>query len=275
MIDVRFSGFSIVLGGSGNDHVLSAAVQDATSRLPLEIANALGLPVAGSPPQWRALFGGDQEAPEGDNGFDTLDYSLSTLGLRAELHRDRVIGEDLRDSVFGFEVFIGTTHRDVFVTDAQIEEVDSGNGDDDSMFFAGDGDDLVVTRNGVDIVDAGADDLFGEGGNDSLRGSTGVDILYGGIGNDTLYGGSSPYGDGNRDTFVFIAIENGSDRIKDFEKGKDLIDLTDFGFAEFAAVEDIASDTGTANFKLDFGNGNQVVIENFRPDQFGEEDVIS
>ena len=81
-------------------------------------------------------------------------------------------------------------------------------------------------------------------------------------------------GDGNRDTFVFLAVDNGSDRIKDFENDRDLLDLSAFGFGSFAEVESIATNAGAFNLKLDFGDGHQVVIENFRLEQFGEEDVI-
>ena len=73
---------------------------------------------------------------------------------------------------------------------------------------------------------------------------------------------------------MFLAADNGSDRIKDFEDGTDLIDLVDFGFASFDDVAAIASDTGSANMKLDFGGGHQVVIENFRFDDLDAGDVV-
>ena len=73
---------------------------------------------------------------------------------------------------------------------------------------------------------------------------------------------------------MFQATDNGSDRIKDFEDGKDVLDLTAFGFTVFDAIEAIASNTGSAHLKLDFGDGNQVVIENFTKDMLGTEDVL-
>jgi Ca2+-binding RTX toxin-like protein len=75
----------------------------------------------------------------------------------------------------------------------------------------------------------GADNLRGRGGNDILEGGSGGDFLEGGWGADTLLGGA------NGDRFVFKAhtdsIFGGGtasmDVIMDFQKGQDLIDLTE------------------------------------------------
>jgi T1SS-143 domain-containing protein len=68
----------------------------------------------------------------------------------------------------------------------------------------------------------GGDDwLYGNAGDDTLHGGAGNDRLVGGLGNDVLYGGSGA------DTFVYQTINDGVDRIKDFNRGEgDKLDLS-------------------------------------------------
>ncbi|MEO0831105.1 MAG: calcium-binding protein, partial [Pseudomonadota bacterium] len=85
----------------------------------------------------------------------------------------------------------------------------------------------------------------------------------GGNGDDNLYGGE------NGDTFVFLNdVLEGADRIKDWEDGLDVLDLSDFGFASFADVLALASNSGSTNMKIEFSPGHSVVIENFRLTDF-------
>ncbi|HEY8592645.1 MAG TPA: M10 family metallopeptidase C-terminal domain-containing protein [Sphingomicrobium sp.] len=70
--------------------------------------------------------------------------------------------------------------------------------------------------------------MYGGNGNDLLVGSTANDVLYGEAGNDKLLGfiGSDDlWGDGGSDTFYFTEL-GATDRILDFERGVDKIDLT-------------------------------------------------
>ena len=82
-------------------------------------------------------------------------------------------------------------------------------------FRAGGGNDRVTGSGSADRIhgDAGKDFLFGGGGNNSLWGDAGNDTLTGGAGND-----------------LFIWHESGgtqSDRVTDFVKGQDHLDLRD------------------------------------------------
>ena len=87
------------------------------------------------------------------------------------------------------------------------------------------GDDVLDGGGGSDRLTggAGADVLWGRMGNDMLYGGAGRDVLVGGRGVDTLSGGA------DADRFVFFAETTVSaraiDRITDFERGVDLIDL--------------------------------------------------
>ena len=76
------------------------------------------------------------------------------------------------------------------------------------------------------------------GGNDTLEGGGGDDDLYGdGIRSDSAVGGA--------DVFVF-APGSGLDTIFDFEQGKDLMDVRDYGAQSLADLT-IATSEGTAS----------------------------
>ncbi len=122
-------------------------------------------------------------------------------------------------------------------SDLTFGDSQSGTGLDDTL-VGGKGSDLLKGKSGSDhlyglgdndklLGNAGADFLYGGSGDDALRGGGGADWLFGDRGNDKLWGGTGP------DYFVFDADKsNGTDRIKDFEDGIDLIaieNLSDFG----------------------------------------------
>ncbi|MGL6211174.1 MAG: calcium-binding protein, partial [Paracoccaceae bacterium] len=125
--------------------------------------------------------------------------------------------------------------------------------------------DVVKGGAGNDVLlgGDGNDRLFGETGNDIVRGDHGNDIVNGGIGNDTVDGGAGNdrlFGGVGRDTFVF-AHGFGADVVVDFADGRDLLDVSGFGFADFAALEATATiiDHGGATV-INFGNGDRVLL---------------
>ena len=100
-----------------------------------------------------------------------------------------------------------------------------------------------------------------------LRGGAGNDTLNGGIGDDTMYGGAGA------DTFVF-STGNNHDTVIDFVSGTDKIDLTAYGFADFAAVQAAMHDDGDGNAVIDFGGGNDVTLNGVHSNQVQSGDVI-
>lgn len=68
--------------------------------------------------------------------------------------------------------------------------------------------------------------IVGNAADNVIKGGAGNDVIYGGGGQDQLWGGS-----GN-DIFVFSDLKDSSskspDQIRDFESGKDKIDLSFF-----------------------------------------------
>ncbi len=106
---------------------------------------------------------------------------------------------------------------------------------------------------------AGGDDVLNGGeGDDIIFGQEGNDLITGGLGDDILYGGSGA------DTFIFNAINEGVDTIKDFDVSEgDLIDLSAILTGYDSLTDDIADfviateDSGNTILSVDqTGAGN-------------------
>ncbi|MCL4678284.1 MAG: VWA domain-containing protein [Alphaproteobacteria bacterium] len=106
-----------------------------------------------------------------------------------------------------------------------------------------------VTSGGTGRI--GGDDLISGGaGHDLIFGQEGDDVISGGLGNDVIYGGSGA------DTFLFAALDEGIDEIRDFDLSEgDVIDLSSIlaGFdplsddiADFVIATEIAGNTHLA-----------------------------
>ena len=77
----------------------------------------------------------------------------------------------------------------------------------------------------------GGDEIYGRDGDDVLQGGSGADWLYGGAGDDRLVDGAGRdvlIGGAGADVFRMKA-DGQTDRIRDFEPGVDLIDLSETG----------------------------------------------
>lgn len=70
---------------------------------------------------------------------------------------------------------------------------------------------------------ANNDVIAGRAGDDILRGGGGDDILLDDMGSDTFWGGNGA------DTFVMMADNGSVDTVMDFERGVDILDLSNFG----------------------------------------------
>lgn len=219
----------------------------------------------------------------GNDGDDIIRAKGGNNVIDGGNGNDAIFGDAGIDDVLGGggdDVVKSAQGNDVIYAEAGADIVRAGQGDDivyggvgDDRLFGNRNNDLLYGEEGNDRLYGGqsADTLYGGVGDDSLRGEAGVDTLYGGAGNDNLYGGSS------RDTFVFQNNGlGGSDRIKDwdFEGVSDYLDLTDFDFADFAEVQALAKNSGTLNMKISFEDGSDVVIENFRFENFDSSDVL-
>lgn len=148
------------------------------------------------------------------------------------------------EDVFVYTVSDGA-HSDEASLTIAVTGVDTGNAADNHLLGT-DGADQLVGKGGHDRLEGadgndtlignnGRDTILGASGDDVLIGNRGRDVLHGGNDNDTLIGGSAKdflWGGEGEDTFVFQRVGDsragGStrDRIWDFERGEDVIDLS-------------------------------------------------
>ncbi|MEM6620121.1 MAG: fasciclin domain-containing protein [Pseudomonadota bacterium] len=160
---------------------------------------------------------------------------------------------------------------DDLIAGGRGDDVLFGGGNDDHL-FGGRGDDLLDGGNGTDklfgkqgddelFAGAGDDILLGEGDNDFLAGGRGDDTLFGGGGDDTLDGGRGDdllFSGGGSDVLIFEE-NGGEDVVIGFSGQRDKIDVSDFGFADFAAVQSVLTDENFAT-KIEVGNASMLLI---------------
>ena len=154
--------------------------------------------------------------------------------------------------------------------------------------FGNDGNDYILGGRRSDRL-AGGDDndwLSGWSGADLLNGDAGNDYLYGGSGADTLDGGSGLdhiWGGFGRDNFIFRE-GNDVDIIEDFSQGGrgwswwgwgrrsrgDTITIDVNGVDSFDDLLELGAQQGR-NTVFDFGEGDQLIVDNTRLSHLGED----
>ncbi|WP_427452842.1 S8 family serine peptidase [Litorimonas sp. WD9-15] len=264
-------GDDTIIGGSGNDALYGGTGDDAISfgtgtvtidggtgqdtliadagigrlRADLEAGTATVFDAAGK-------FAGTAsfeniEIFQATDGNDVVTASTDGSHIIGLDGRDKLtggIGNDILEGGSGHDRLIGLEGNDVIMGGIGNDVISGGFGND--TISGGAGDDLIYGGPGTDI-------LNGNGGLDDIRGASGADIINGGAGNDRLRG------NGGNDTFVF-EVGTGRDRIIDFDKaGNDRIDLTDFGFNEFADIEGNIRKAGN-HVLIDLGNGDEILL---------------
>jgi Ca2+-binding RTX toxin-like protein len=125
----------------------------------------------------------------------------------------------------------------------------SGNarGGNDVLTVSGEGDQFVYG-------DAGTMSGHAKGGNDRLIGGPGDQDLWGDAG--TMSG----HARGGKDTFVFMA-DSGNDRVHDFEKGKDRMEVSGYTAHSFGdlSIDSITVDDAAASL-VHFDANNSVTV---------------
>ena len=112
---------------------------------------------------------------------------------------------------------------------------------------------------------------------DTLTGTSGNDIIYAGAGNDkiTATPGDDRLSGGNgSDTFEF-SMDDGTSRILDFSSTEgDKIQVTTFGFANWAALQPALTASGGGNTKLTLDPNTFVYFDDIKFDDFVASDFI-
>jgi Ca2+-binding RTX toxin-like protein len=172
----------------------------------------------------------------GGQGDDRLFGDSYTMADQARGGRDKLNGGDGHDSLFGDAYEMSGRAF------GQNDKLEGGAGRD-SLF--GDAFEAGIGARAVDV-----------------RG--GDDVLIGGSGNDALWGDFANV-DGKvstgRDIFMFHQ-GSGQDLILDFEVGKDLIDIRDYGFAGFADLTLVDNGSSAVAVLLDPSGHNQILVQN-------------
>ena len=171
----------------------------------------------------------------------------------------------------------GGVGNDLLVGGWSEEKFYGGIGND--SIRGGGGSDEIVGVNGDDVLRGGgdADVLRGDAGNDVLRGDGDDDMLQGGDGNDDLFGGADDdliqgdagsddlTGGAGADAFYFrVATDStlaASDTILDFQRGTDLIDISNVttGTADFNGTDGFFEGADEAQVTYS-RSGNNVIV---------------
>jgi len=220
--------------GLGN--AVGSDVGDVRVDAELELVTPLG------PPPPDEVFG--TEGNDRIIGEDSPEIIFAQAGsdvVKAGAGDDEIYGGRENDRLFGDagnDTINGESDRDRLFGGAGDDIIDGGSEED--RLFGGEGNDVLTGGSerdvlfggvGTDILAGGSghDRLFGNEKRDILIGDMGDDFLSGGAGDDVLMGVTGrdilEGGDG-ADLFVF-GIGDGTDRVKDFEVGTDLIGLVE------------------------------------------------
>jgi Ca2+-binding RTX toxin-like protein len=145
--------------------------------------------------------------------------------------------------------------------------IDSGDGSHSYLY--GDAEVLINVQAGNDVLNGGrgSDYLFGDA--QSYYGfspgsiSGGTDILNGGAGDDQLWGGP------NNDVIVFN-VRSGNDVINDFDQGNlaigstatehDVIDVHDYRFTDWNALQAVTSDDANGNAVIHLSANDSITL---------------
>lgn len=302
-------GDDVLFGNGGNDTldggdgIDTASYLTATSRvvvklnLTADVGGGEGIDqyisienVVGSKFNDRITGDAGNNVLSGGNGDDVL------IGLAGDDILDGGIGNDELTGSGGNDTLSGGNGFDILNGLGGADEMDGGSGND--TITGGDGLDTVNGGGGDDLIfgNSGSDTLFGDNGADTIRGGTAADVinggngddkLYGGVGTDTIFGGDGnnllwggngpASGDNKRDTFVFNSLafggSAGRDTIRDFEDGKDKLDLSLSEYSDFADVFADATQVG-ADLRIDWDFAGVLIIENFTLAEFNSGDVL-
>ena len=161
----------------------------------------------------------------GESGDDTFFVDQVDVVIDGGLGYDTVYARADFTSGGGIEKIVLQGSDNLDATGDYGANVIRGNKGDNDL-NGGSGIDTLFGGVGNDVLNGGADD-------DILRGGAGNDILVGGTGLDVMFGGTGP------DVFVFETVADSGtgalrDRIRDFEIGIDLIDLSGLSDEEFS-----------------------------------------
>lgn len=248
-------GSVAVIGGTGQDTVIARSdVLDVSGVEAILLLGAGNHEVRGSVEAEQIVGNSGHNMLAGLGGDDTIAGGSGNDILYGDDGNDLLSGnsgDDELDGGFGADTMSGWSGSDTLIGGAGNDELSGEDGDDvldggdgnDTMnggygrdaLSGGAGNDYMVGRQDDDFLDGGdgADRVLGGDGNDTLLGGAGNDTIAGDGGNDVIQGGLGYdilIGKSGADIFIFDSVleadDGVSDRIKDFERGIDTVDLS-------------------------------------------------
>ena len=193
-------------------------------------------------------------------------------------HNDVTMVGDSQDAAIAFVDADNPTadHNDLTATYAMYQFGDfahalhqSHNDFNSSAIAVG----FYPTLDGQSFVFTGSD------GNDDIEGYNGNDVLNGGRGDDFLVGDSANIGFGTgtgNDRFVFDK-NSGNDVIADFHQvpgDRDVIDLHDYHFKNFAQLQSKISDDVSSNAVIHLTNHDSITLDGVHAAQLTHNDFL-
>ena len=225
-------GDDVLMGGAGGDSLLgglgfdTASYMNALAAVAASLATNSGTAGDAAGDTFNSIekLEGSRfnDTLTGGNGGDTLSGLAGNDTLNGGNGNDIVDGGDGNDTIDGGnqnDTLNGGAGNDT-LTGGNQNDVLNGGADNDTL-FGGNQNDTLNGDDGNDTLDGGNqnDMLNGGAGNDTLNGGKQNDVLNGGAGDDVMTGGSQS------DIFV-ISETGGADRILDFARGQDKINLS-------------------------------------------------
>lgn len=244
------------------------------------------------------IGGGGSDSLDGGTGIDTASFASFSTPVVANLATGTATVGGAVDTLISIENLVGGSGSDALSGDSGANMLDGGAGNDN--LFGGDGDDMLVGGSGTDAFDGGngrdtadfsfsiagwvldlasgramsgstvevltsIENLVGGSGNDTLTGDGTANVLDGGRGNDLLVGSLGA------DSFVF-GNQFGSDTVGDFSSADgDVIDLSAFGLADFAALQSLLSDAAGSTV-LDLAGHGRLTLQGIEMASLSEAD---
>jgi serralysin len=231
-----------ILGTSGKDVLSGTSAGDVIRGLGgNDVLNGAGgndIIWGGNGKDW-LIGGAGADELRGGKGVDVVDYHGVSGGVTADLqHESNNTGAASGDIYYSIAWLRGSSHDDTLRGNDWANQLRGGSGDD-----------ILNGRAGNDV-------LYGGNGDDVLRGAEDDDILYGMSG---------------ADRFVF-ETGMGSDVVKDFVDGQDLLDFRGVELGSFGALMARAEESG-GDVVFDLDGADAVIIENTTLSQI-QDDIL-
>ncbi|MTH77842.1 calcium-binding protein [Paracoccus aestuariivivens] len=227
------------------------------------------------------LIGSDgHDVLYGDQGNDLLLGGTGDDRMFGGADNDRIAGQGGNDVLwggYGNDTLIGGDGNDVVQAGIGHNLIYGDNGNDriradqgNDTIFGGLGNDLINGIAGSDQIDGGAgnDTIYGgnsngTGARNALNGGAGNDLIFGGRNADRIRGGAGQdqlSGGSGHDLFVFATpadFDRSTDRVTDFVRGMDDIDLRGLGLSFIGRAEY----SGTGQVRISTSAALGLVVE--------------